>query len=435
MMTTPPAATETQTDIQPEFMAQAEFLAHGGELLPANTKLLARRLQTAVETNTPLRIKLGLDPTRPDLHLGHAVVLKKLRAFQDLGHQAVMIVGDATALVGDPSGRNKTRPPLTEAEVVVNAQTYLDQAGKILNLDTVEIVRNSTFFNPMGLQELLQLTAQVTVAQILSRDDFNKRYTENTPISLHEFLYPLMQAYDSVMVRADLELGGSDQRFNNLLGREMQVAYAKLRGEDVDALQPQMVLLMPLLEGTDGKVKMSKSYPEHCINLTDSPEEMYGKLMSLPDEMIVRYEGLLGMLPPEQLKQHEQLLADPAKHNVNPRDLKANMAKFVVGTYHNATLGDQAEEAFNQQFKHKQLPDDMPEATWPAGDPLKIIDFLVQEKMAPSKSEVRRLLENGAIKHNGEEKITQLDATLTLQAGESVVLQVGKRRYIRVTGV
>ncbi|MFN7310814.1 MAG: tyrosine--tRNA ligase [Vampirovibrionales bacterium] len=420
-----------QKTLHPEFLAQAKFLVQGAELLPASIEQLAMRLQTAIETGVPLRIKLGLDPTRPDLHLGHAVVLKKLRMFQDLGHQAVMIIGDATAMVGDPSGRNKTRPPLTEEEVQINAKTYLEQAGKVIKLDTVEIVRNSTFFNPMGLNDLLQLMAQVTVAQILTREDFNKRYTENTPIALHEFLYPLMQAYDSVMVKADLELGGTDQRFNNLLGREMQVAYAKLKGEDVSKLNPQMVLLLPLLEGTDGKVKMSKSYPEHCINFTDTAEDMFGKLMSIPDELILRYETLLSILPPDQLQQHAMLLEDPAKHGINPRDIKAGMAKYIVAQYHDAQAAEASEEAFVNRFRNKELPADMPEATLEAGVSYNIIDLIAQHELAASKSEAKRLVQGGGVKLNGTDKLSDIDATIQLNAGESVILQVGKRKFIR----
>ncbi len=422
-----------QPTLHPEFLAQAKFLVQGAELLPTHVEQLALRLQTAIETGVPLRIKLGLDPTRPDLHLGHAVVLKKLRMFQDLGHQAVLIIGDATAMVGDPSGRNKTRPPLTEEEVQVNAQTYLEQAGKVIKLETVEIVRNSSFFNALGLSELLQLMAQVTVAQILTREDFHKRYTENTSISLHEFLYPLMQAYDSVMVKADLELGGTDQRFNNLLGREMQVAYAKLKGEDLSKLNPQMVLLLPLLEGTDGKIKMSKSYPEHCINFTDAPEEMFGKLMSIPDDMILRYETLLSILPPEQLQQHATILADPAKHGVNPRDIKAGMAKYIVAQFYDAQQAEASEVAFVNRFRNKELPTEMPEATLVAGQTYAIIDLLAQFELATSKSDAKRLVQGGGVKINGVEKISDPDATLVLSAGESVVLQAGKRKFIRFT--
>jgi tyrosyl-tRNA synthetase len=431
MSTTTPTA-EQSTLLLPEFIQQAQSLIQGGELLPSGANHLARRLQTAVETNTPLRIKLGLDPTRPDLHLGHAVVLKKLRAFQDLGHQAVLIIGDATALIGDPSGRNNTRPPLTEAEVLVNAQTYLDQASKIINLEKAEIVRNSVFFNEMGLQGLLQLTAQVTVAQILARDDFSKRYAQNTPIALHEFLYPLMQAYDSVMVRADLELGGSDQRFNNLLGREMQLAYAKLRGEDPAGINPQLVLLLPLLEGTDGKVKMSKSYPENCINLTDSPSEMFGKLMSIPDAMILRYETLLAQLPEQQLKQHADMLADPEGYGINPREMKVGLAKFIVASFHSGEAAELAEQGFNAQFRDKALPTDIPEYSLAADAQHPLVELLVETGLAPSKSEARRLIQGGAVKLNGETKMADLLATLSGKRAESLVLQAGKRKFIRL---
>jgi tyrosyl-tRNA synthetase len=430
-----PTMTEStiQPTLHPEFLAQAKFLVQGAELLPTHVEQLALRLQTAIETGVPLRIKLGLDPTRPDLHLGHAVVLKKLRMFQDLGHQAVLIIGDATAMVGDPSGRNKTRPPLTEEEVQVNAQTYLEQAGKVIKLETVEIVRNSSFFNALGLSELLQLMAQVTVAQILTREDFHKRYTENTSISLHEFLYPLMQAYDSVMVKADLELGGTDQRFNNLLGREMQLAYAKLHGQDVRKLNPQMVLLLPLLEGTDGKIKMSKSYPEHCINFTDTAEDMFGKLMSIPDELILRYETLLSILPPDQLQQHATILADPAKHGVNPRDIKAGMAKYIVAQFYDAQQAEASEVAFVNRFRNKEMPTEMPEATLVAGQTYAIIDLLAQFELANSKSDAKRLVQGGGVKINGTDKLSDVDATLQLNVGESVVLQAGKRKFIRFT--
>jgi tyrosyl-tRNA synthetase len=284
----------------------------------------------------------------------------------------------------------------------------------------------------MGLQGLLQLTAQVTVAQILARDDFSKRYNQNTPIALHEFLYPLMQAYDSVMVKADLELGGSDQRFNNLLGREMQLAYAKLRGEDPNAINPQLVLLLPLLEGTDGKVKMSKSYPENCINLTDSPNEMFGKLMSIPDSMIIRYETLLAQLPPQQLKQHAEMLADPAGYGINPRDMKVGLAKFIVASFHNGEAAEQAEEAFNALFRDKALPTEMPEHSLASGTEHSLIELLVETGLAPSKSEARRLIQGGAVKLNGETKVEDVLSTVSGKPAETLVLQAGKRKFIRL---
>jgi tyrosyl-tRNA synthetase len=385
-------------------------------------------------------LKLGLDPTRPDLHLGHAVVLKKLRAFQELGHKAVLIIGDATALIGDPSGRNHTRPPLTEAEVLANAQTYLDQAGKILAVDKAEIVRNSQFFEPLGMAGILKLMSQVTVAQILARDDFAKRYSQNTPIALHEFLYPLMQAYDSVMVKADVELGGTDQRFNNLLGREMQLAFAKLANNEQNAtVNPQMVLLLPLLEGTDGKVKMSKSYPEHCINLTDDADTMFGKLMSIPDEMIVRYETLLTDLPLQQLQEHQAILANPEANGVNPRDYKVMMAKLVVSQFHSFTLADEAEVNFTNRFRHKALPTDMSSVALSANTPHELVSLLVEQGLAPSKTEARRLIQGGGVKLNllnqAESdviKVSDVALVLVYPPAVEVVLQVGKHKFLKL---
>lgn len=428
----PPPSLDKPLPLHPTFVEQAKHLIAGGELLPGGVDALARRLQRSVETETPLRIKLGLDPTRPDLHLGHTVVLRKLRAFQDLGHQAVLIIGDATALIGDPSGRNQTRPPLTEEEITVNAQTYLDQAGQVIDVEKAEIVRNSAFFKDLGLAGLLQLAAQVTVAQILSRDDFTKRYQANTPIALHEFFYPLMQAYDSVMVRADVELGGSDQRFNNLLGRDMQLAFARLHGQ-TPLPDPQLVLLMPLLEGTDGVVKMSKSYPDHCINLTDGPDELFGKLMSIPDALILRYEALLSPLTEEQLEQHRKLMSlPPDRGGVNPRDVKASLAKYIVGQYYGGDAGDAAETRFVQRFRNKALPDDMPEVVLAAATAHLVVDVMVNQGLAPSKTEARRLIEGGGVRLNGDEKVTTAEAMLQGAAGTSLVLQVGKRRFCRI---
>ncbi len=427
-----PALHAEPTAPHPMFIEQAKHLCHGAELLPGGHLALAQRLQHSVETSTPLRIKLGLDPTRPDLHLGHSVVLRKLRAFQDLGHQAVLIIGDATAMIGDPSGRNHTRPPLTEAEVQANAETYLAQAKAIINVDKAEIVRNSSFFNPLGLQELLQLMAQVTVAQLLVREDFNKRYQAQTPISLHEFMYPLMQAYDSVMVRADVELGGTDQRFNNLLGREIQQAYAKLNNQPCP--YPQLVLLLPLLEGTDGKVKMSKSYPQHCINLTDSADEQFGKLMSLPDEMILRYEALLTPLTAEQLEQQRQAMALPVdKGGVNPRDVKAAMAKYIVGLYHGASQADEAEARFVDRFRNKQLPTDLPTVSLPLAElPLAWSEVLVRFELASSKSEAKRLIQGGGVRLNGD-KLADPEAVCQAEAAATVLVQVGKRKAVNLS--
>jgi tyrosyl-tRNA synthetase len=417
------------------FLEQAQSLCRGGELLPGGVTELAKKLQHAAATSTPLKVKLGLDPTRPDLHLGHTVVLRKLRAFQDLGHQAILIIGDATAMIGDPSGRSATRPPLTEEEVKINAQTYLDQAGKVIDVRKAQVVRNSEWLSGMTLEDFLKLAAKVTAAQILAREDFAKRLEEKRPISLHELFYPLMQGYDSVVVDADIELGGSDQRFNNLMGRELQLAYGR-KAERSGApgevqrsdKEPQMVLLMPLLEGTDGKVKMSKSYPENCINLTDPPEEMYGKLMSIPDEMLPRYELLLGLLNEEQIKEQAHQIQS---NDLNPRDIKMHLAKYLISQYYSQEEGERAEQAFITRFQKRDIPEEMPEITIETAVAYPITTIMVEHALAPSKNEARRLIQGGGVKLNGD-KVDDVELSISASAGESLVLQVGKRKFIRL---
>jgi len=282
-------------EIKPEFLEQATILARSAEVLPGGINELAIKLQKSKESGIPLRVKLGMDPTRPDLHLGHTVVMKKLKEFQKLGHKIVLIVGGATAMVGDPSGKSETRPSLTKEAVDENAKTYFEQMSKVVDVNNAEIVNNADWLHKMNFVDVLKLSAQITVAQMLTRDDFAKRINESKPISVHEFFYPLMQAYDSVEVDSDIELGGTDQRFNVLLGRDIQSAYGKKA--------PQMVILLPLLEGTDGIVKMSKSYPEHCISINEDPKNMFGKLMSIPDNLIIRYYELLTDIPDAELKE------------------------------------------------------------------------------------------------------------------------------------
>ncbi|MBK8189800.1 MAG: tyrosine--tRNA ligase [Vampirovibrionales bacterium] len=404
-------------------MEQALSLVKGGEALPS-VEALAKRLQRAAIEQKPLRVKLGLDPTRPDLHLGHSVVLKKLRAFQDLGHHAILIIGDATALIGDPSGKNETRPPLSAAEIAVNAQTYLDQAGKIIDVRKATLARNSDWLSPMTLADLLRLAARATVAQILERDDFSKRYADGRPIYLHELFYPLMQGYDSTQVDADVELGGSDQRFNNLMGRELQSADGKP--------DPQIVVLAPLLEGTDGKIKMSKSYPEHCINLTDSPEDFYGKLMSIPDEMIARYELLLTPMSEAQIAQQVEMMQRPADQGgVNPRDVKATLAKWLVSQYFSIEEADSVEQAFIRRFRHKEIPDAMPEVSAPADTDLSLSALMTEHGISPSRSEARRLIVGGGVRLDGE-KVSDPDLAICRAAGDCLTLQVGKRRFLRL---
>lgn len=417
----PPVPPVPPIAIQDIFLEQAQSLCRGGELLPGGVTQLAKKLQHAAETSTPLRVKLGLDPTRPDLHLGHTVVLKKLRAFQDLGHQAILIIGDATAMIGDPSGRTVTRPPLTEEEVKANAQTYLDQASKVIDIRKAQIVRNSDWLSALQLGDFLKLAGKVTVAQILVREDFATRLKENRPISLHELFYPLMQGYDSVVVEADIELGGTDQRFNNLMGRELQIAY----GREQD---PQMVLLMPLMEGTDGKIKMSKSYPDHCINLTDTPEDMYGKMMSVPDSLLPRYELLLGLLSEEQIQEQMQQMQ---AGELNPRDVKMHLSKYLVSQYHMADDAERAEQAFITKFQKRELPDEMPELTLPAAVPYPLTTVMVEQQLAPSRNEARRLIQGGGVKLNAE-KVDDLDLQITGTSEDVWVLQVGKRKFLRL---
>ena len=308
-------------EIKEEFLKQAEQLAKGSEVLPGGVKELAARLQYAKENNKPLRVKLGMDPTRPDLHLGHSVVMRKLREFQQLGHKIVLIVGGATAMVGDPSGKSETRPALSKEQVDENAKTYFEQMAKIVDITNAEIVNNADWLHKLSFVDTLKLASNLTVAQMLTRDDFAKRMADAKPIAIHEFFYPLMQAYDSVVVDADIELGGTDQRFNVLLGREIQQAYGKKA--------PQMVMLLPLIEGTDGVKKMSKSYPEHCISLTEDPKNMFGKLMSIPDEMIIKYYTLLTDTPVEVINDLEAKL----KSGANPRDIKMELAYTITKEY------------------------------------------------------------------------------------------------------
>jgi tyrosyl-tRNA synthetase len=406
-------------DIQQIFLEQARMICRGGEMLPGGVDQLAKKLQQSAETGMPLRVKLGLDPTRPDLHLGHTVVLRKMRAFQDLGHQAVLIIGDATAMIGDPSGRSATRPPLTEEKVVVNAQTYLDQAGKIIDVRKAEIRRNSEWLNSMNLGEFLKLASQATVAQILAREDFSNRMASQSSIALHELFYPLMQGYDSVVIRSDIELGGTDQRFNNLMGRELQEKAGQ---------SPQMVMLMPLMEGTDGKVKMSKSYPDHCINLTDEPGNMYGKIMSLPDELLPRYEILLGLLDDKQV---EEQVKHMQSGSLNPRDVKMHLAKYIVGQYHGAEQGDLAQQDFITRFQKREIPDEMPELVLKAGEAYSLTNLLTENTFSASRNEARRLIQGGGVKLDGE-KLTDIEAVIKGIDGTSQVLQSGKRKFLRL---
>lgn len=403
-------------EIRQEFIEQAKILAKNAEVLPGGIEELAVKLQHAHDTNTPLRVKLGMDPTRPDLHLGHTVVMRKLRKFQELGHKLVLIVGGATAMIGDPSGKSETRPALTKEQVEENAKSYFEQMSMVLDVSKAEVVNNADWLHKLNFMELLQLAGKVTVAQMMTRDDFAKRYAEGKPISIHEFFYPLMQAYDSVAIDADIEFGGSDQRFNTLLGRDIQAAYGKK--------YPQMVMLLPLIEGTDGLVKMSKTYPEHCISLTDSANDMFGKLMSIPDTLIPKYYDLLTDITPEDLKSIEEQLESG---NVNPRNIKLQLAHTITEEYHGKENADKAQEEFINVVSNKGIPQDIPSVTIENGK--GILDLLLDLKFVQSKGEAKRLIQGGGVKIDGD-KISDLNYTLNIES--EAVLQAGKRKFAKL---
>ena len=405
------------TEIRQEFIEQAKHLTRNAEVLPNGFEELAAKLQHAHDTNTPLRIKLGMDPTRPDLHLGHTVVMRKLKEFQKLGHKIVLLVGGATAMIGDPSGKSETRPALTKEQVEANAKTYFEQMSKVLDISDAEVVNNADWLHKMSFTELLQLAGKVTVAQMMTRDDFAKRYSEGKPIAIHEFFYPLMQAYDSVAIDSDIELGGTDQRFNTLLGRDIQSAYGKK--------YPQLVMMLPLLEGTDGVVKMSKTYPEHCISLTDSPKDMFGKLMSIPDTLITRYYSLLTDVSQEELvKMDEQI----ASNSINPRDIKMKLAYMITEEYHGKEGADKAQEDFINVVSNKGIPDDI-ESVKIDSDGVNILDLLVRLGFVQSKGEAKRLMQGGGVKLDGE-KLS--DMSFMVKPNMDMVLQAGKRKFAKL---
>jgi tyrosyl-tRNA synthetase len=385
-------------------------MERAADVIPQD-ELLAK-LERSAKGGRPLRVKLGIDPSRPDLHLGHAVVLRKLRQFQDLGHTAVLIIGDFTGLVGDPSGQSETRPMLTPEEMEANAQTYFDQAGRVLDMDRAEVRRNSEWLAPMSMADVLRLAASYTVARMLEREDFRTRYEAGKPISVVEFLYPLMQAMDSVAVGADVEMGGTDQTFNLLVGRDIQRTYGQ---------EPQVVFTMPLLEGTDGVRKMSKSY-DNAVALTDPPDEMFGKLMSIPDGLIEPYT---------RLATDEEF--DAGGH---PNEQKRAMARAVVDRYHGEGEGKAAEERFDRVHREHDLPREVPEAVLPDGivahdGSVHLPRLLAELGLAPSGSAARRLLEQGGVRIEGRPVPTgTLDVPVDLVRGK--ILQVGRRRFVRV---
>ncbi|NOL50792.1 tyrosine--tRNA ligase [Pelistega suis] len=374
----------------------------------------AQKLQKSRDTGVPLRIKLGMDPTAPDIHLGHTVVLTKMRQLQDLGHQVIFLIGDFTAAIGDPSGRNSTRPPLSREQIEVNAQTYYEQAAKILDPARTEIRYNSAWCDQLGARGLIKLASHYTVARIMERDDFTKRFKGGIPISVHEFLYPLLQGYDSVELKADLELGGTDQKFNLLVGRELQKEYGQAQ---------QSVLTMPLLVGLDGVEKMSKS-KNNYVGITETPDSMFGKIMSISDSLMWNYYELLSAKTLDEI----ETLKQAAAAGENPRNMKVALAQEIITRFHNAAAAEKALADFEARFRDGQIPEDMPEVTLPAG-PLGIVAVLREAGLAPSGSEATRNIQQGGVKVDGQ-KVE--DKALQLSAGTYVV-QVGKRKFARVT--
>ncbi len=364
----------------------------------------------------PLRIKLGMDPTAPDLHLGHTVVINKLRQFQELGHHVMFLIGDFTAMIGDPTGKSATRPPLTEAEIAENAATYKAQIFKILDPEKTEICYNSTWMSKLSSADMIKLAAQYNVARMLERDDFNKRYKAGQSIAIHEFLYPLVQGYDSVAMKADIELGGTDQKFNLLVGRELQKAYGQ---------EQQCILTMPILEGLDGVQKMSKSLGNY-IGIFDAPDEMFGKIMSISDDLMWRYFELLSFRSIDDING----LKKQATEGRNPRDIKFELAEEVITRFHNKSAAQKAQEAFVSRFQKGQLPDEIPEKALTIDTPLAIANVMKDAGLVPSTSEGMRMIKQGAVKIDGE-KIDNKD--IKLEKGFNGVIQVGKRRIARVT--
>lgn len=382
-----------------ELLVQAEF---------------AQKLARSQATGTPLRIKLGLDPTAPDIHLGHTVVLNKMRQLQDLGHTVIFLIGDFTSMIGDPSGRNTTRPPLTREQIAENAKTYYAQASLVLDPAKTEIRYNSEWCDPLGARGIIQLASRYTVARMMERDDFTKRFKGGVPISVHEFLYPLMQGYDSVALKSDLELGGTDQKFNLLVGRELQKEYGQ---------EPQCILTMPLLEGTDGVEKMSKS-KNNYIGIGEAPDSMFGKLMSISDTLMWRYFELLSF---DSLEDIAALRAE-IEAGRNPRDAKVQLAQEIITRFHSKQAAQEALANFEARFRDGAIPEDMPEMTLP-GAPLGVLKVLREAGLVASGAEAQRNIEQGGVKIDS---VKIEDKGLTLPAG-TYVIQVGKRKFARVT--
>jgi len=394
-----------------EIKEQLEIIRRGCEEL-----LVEQDLVDKLKSGRPLRVKAGFDPTAPDLHLGHTVLINKLRQLQDLGHHILFLIGDFTGMIGDPAGKNATRPPLSREQIAQNAETYTTQVFKILDPKNTEVCFNSSWMDKLSAADMIKLAATHTVARMLERDDFGKRYKGNQPIAIHEFLYPLVQGYDSVAMRADMELGGTDQKFNLLMGRELQKHWGQ---------SPQCVLTMPLLEGLDGVNKMSKSMGNY-VGIAESPAQIFGKIMSISDELMWRYIELLSFESLATIRRWKQ----EVEAGRNPRDVKVNFAREIVARFHNRAAADKALAEFEARFKQGEIPDNIPEVTLPTGgESILFYQVLKQAGLTASTSEAIRLIEQGGVKMNGE-KVS--DKALKLAAGGPFVLQVGKRKFAKV---
>ena len=394
---------------------QFELISRGvEEIIPEQE--LRDKIKNSIKNDKPLIVKLGCDPSRPDLHIGHSVVLRKLRHFQDLGHQAVLVIGDFTAMIGDPTGRNKTRPQLTIEDARDNAKTYLDQAGAVLNMDTLRVVYNSKWLNEMSFSEVIKLSSSTTVARMLERDDFNKRYASEVPISLHEFLYPLAQAQDSVELVSDIELGGTDQKFNLLMGRNLQ----KIVGQ-----KPQCILTMPILEGTDGIEKMSKSYGND-LGISDSANDMYGKTLSIPDNIMLSWFTLAADVDDKYLDEVSQKIEDGS---INPMEVKRELARKIVTLYHDENKATEAENHFNQVTVSKGVPNDIDD--YHLKEDELLVNIIADSGLLNSKSEARRMIKQSAVKIDGE---TVNDIHHKVKTSDSFILKVGKRKFLKVCG-
>jgi tyrosyl-tRNA synthetase len=392
---------------------QLELIQRGAEEIIPKEELL-KKIERSIKNNKPLIAKLGCDPSRPDLHIGHSVVLRKLKHFQDLGHQAVLVIGDFTAMIGDPSGRNKTRPQLSLEEARENAETYLDQAKIILNMDQLKVVYNSDWLEKMRFSDVIKVASSTTVARMLERDDFTKRYDSEIPISLHEFLYPLAQAQDSVQLISDIELGGTDQKFNLLMGRNLQ--------RDIGQ-EPQCILTMPILEGTDGIEKMSKSYGND-IGLSDSANDMYGKTLSIPDEIILSWYTLAVDVGQSKLKEIEEKLNEPS---TNPMNIKRQLARQIVASYFDKEKAMEAENNFNNITVSKGIPEDIQE--YKLKEEMLLVNIIYDSGLLPSKSEARRMIKQSAVRIDGD---VIHEINLILMPGDTRILKVGKRRFLKI---